>query len=150
MSDAGIVDRLEGLIFNNRKIVIGLFVLITIFMAYTAATQLRIDTAYSKQLPTKHEYMQTFRQYFDQFGGADRVLVAVSARDGDMFDAKFFETLKNVTDAVFFIPGVDRPKVMSLYTPNVRYLEVVEDGIEAGNVIDADFAPTPEGLAKVR
>ncbi|MGD8977927.1 MAG: efflux RND transporter permease subunit, partial [Gammaproteobacteria bacterium] len=47
-------------------------------------------------------------------------------------------------------PGVDRPKVMSLYTPNVRYLEVVEDGIEAGNVIDADFAPTPEGLAKVR
>ena len=89
-------------------------------------------------------------QYFDQFGGADRVLVAVVAKDGDMFDEKFFETLKNVTDAVFFIPGVDRPKVMSLYTPNVRYLEVVEDGIEAGNVIDADFAPTPEGLAKVR
>ena len=150
MSDAAIVRRIEGLIFNNRKIVIGLFVLITIFMAYTAATQLRIDTAYSKQLPTKHEYMQTFREYFDQFGGADRVLVAVVAKDGDMFDEKFFETLKNVTDAVFFIPGVDRPKVMSLYTPNVRYLEVVEDGIEAGNVIDADFAPTPEGLAKVR
>jgi len=150
MSDAAIVRRIEGLIFNNRKIVIGLFILITIFMAYTAATQLRIDTAYSKQLPTKHEYMQTFREYFDQFGGADRVLVAVVAKDGDMFDEKFFETLKNVTDAVFFIPGVDRPKVMSLYTPNVRYLEVVEDGIEAGNVIDADFAPTPEGLAKVR
>ncbi|MGB5621938.1 MAG: MMPL family transporter [Gammaproteobacteria bacterium] len=150
MSDAAIVRRIEGLIFNNRKIVIGFFILMTIFMAYTAATQLRIDTAYSKQLPTKHEYMQTFRQYFDQFGGADRVLVAVVAKDGDMFDEKFFETLKNVTDAVFFIPGVDRPKVMSLYTPNVRYLEVVEDGIEAGNVIDADFAPTPEGLAKVR
>jgi len=150
MSDAAIVRRIEGLIFNNRKIVIGLFILITIFMAYTAATQLRIDTAYSKQLPTKHEYMQTFREYFDQFGGADRVLVAVVAKDGDMFDEKFFETLKNVTDAVFFIPGVDRPKVQSLFTPNVRYLEVVEDGIEAGNVIDADFAPTPEGLAKVR
>ncbi len=150
MSDAAIVRRIEGLIFNNRKIVIGFFILITIFMAYTAATQLRIDTAYSKQLPTKHEYMQTFREYFDQFGGADRVLVAVVAKDGDMFDEKFFETLKNVTDAVFFIPGVDRPKVQSLFTPNVRYLEVVEDGIEAGNVIDADFAPTPEGLAKVR
>ncbi len=148
--NAGIVGRLERLIFGNRKTVIGIFALITVFMAYTAITQLRIDTAYSKQLPTKHEYMQTFRDYYDQFGGADRVVVAVMAKDGDMFDPQFFEILDDVTDAVFFIPGVDRAKVQSLFTPNVRYMEVVEDGIEGGNVIDADFAPTPEGLAKVR
>jgi len=39
---------------------------------------------------------------------------------------------------------------MSLFTPNVRFTEVVEDGIAGGNVIPADFGPTPEGLAKVR
>ncbi|UCC14054.1 MAG: MMPL family transporter [Gammaproteobacteria bacterium] len=150
MSDSGFIGALERLIFGQRKIVIGLFVLITLFMAYTAATQLRIDTAFSKQLPTGHEYMQTFREFYDDFGGANRVLVALVAKDGDMFDPEFFETLKAATDAVFFIPGVDRPRVQSIFTPNVRYLEVVEDGIEAGNVIDADFAPTPEGLAKVR
>jgi len=32
----------------------------------------------------------------------------------------------------------------------VRYLEVVEQGIEAGNVVPADFSPTPESLARVR
>jgi uncharacterized protein len=32
----------------------------------------------------------------------------------------------------------------------VRYLEVVEAGIEAGNVIPADFAPTPQSMAQVR
>ena len=53
-----------------------------------------------------------------------------------MFDPEFFETLKAATDAVFFIPGVDRPRVQSIFTPNVRYMEVVEEGIEAGNVID--------------
>src|SRR6185295_11527921 len=31
-----------------------------------------------------------------------------------------------------------------------RYLEVVEDGIEAGNVVPSDFQPTPEALAQVR
>ncbi len=46
--------------------------------------------------------------------------------------------------------GIDRGRVQSLYTPNVRYLEVVEDGIEAGNVIPASFQPTAEGLAQVR
>jgi predicted RND superfamily exporter protein len=40
--------------------------------------------------------------------------------------------------------------VQSLYTPNVRFTEVVEDGIAAGNVVPADFEPTPEGLAQVR
>ena len=150
MSDSGIIAWLERLIFGNRKIVIVLFAVITVLLAYSAATQLRIDTAFSKQLPTGHEYMQTFNEYYDRFGGANRVLVALVAKDGDMFDPEFFETLKNATDAVFFIPGVDRPKVQSIFTPNVRYLEVVEDGIEAGNVIDADFQPDAEGLAKVR
>ena len=68
------------------------------------------------------------------------------ARDGNMFTPEFFEALKNVTDEVFFLPGVDRGRVQSLFTPNVRYTEVVEDGIAAGNVIPDDFEPTPEGL----
>ena len=40
--------------------------------------------------------------------------------------------------------------MQSIFTPNVRYLEVVEDGIEAGNVMPADFTPTPENMARVR
>jgi len=32
----------------------------------------------------------------------------------------------------------------------VRFTEVVEDGISGGNVIPDDFAPTPEGLTRVR
>jgi len=32
----------------------------------------------------------------------------------------------------------------------VRYMEVVEDGIQAGNVVDSEFVPTPEALNKVR
>jgi hypothetical protein len=67
-----------------------------------------------------------------------------------MFTPEFFQALRTATDEVFFIRGVDRARVQSLYTPNVRYTEVVEDGIQAGNVIPADFQPTPEGLAHVR
>jgi len=46
--------------------------------------------------------------------------------------------------------GIDRGRVQSLFYSNVRYLEVVEDGIEAGNVIPANFQPTVQALAKVR
>ncbi|MGB5295392.1 MAG: MMPL family transporter, partial [Thermoanaerobaculia bacterium] len=83
-------------------------------------------------------------------GGANRVVIAIRARDGDIFSPKFFEVLQQVTDDVFFIPGVDRTRVMSLFTPNVRFTEVVEDGISGGNVIPDDFEPNDEGLGKVR
>jgi predicted RND superfamily exporter protein len=40
--------------------------------------------------------------------------------------------------------------VQSLFTPNVRYVEVVEEGFAGGTVIPADFKNTPEDLARVR
>ncbi len=92
----------------------------------------------------------TFLKHQQEFGGANRVLVALVASDGNMFTPEFFDALKGVTDEVFFLPGVDRGRVQSLFTPNVRYTEVVEDGIAAGNVIPDDFSPTPEGLEAVR
>jgi len=140
---------LENLIFGNRRLVVTFFILMTVFMAYQAS-HLKIDAGFAKLLPLKHEYMKTYVEYRDQFGGANRVVIAITAKDGDIFTPKFFEVLAELTDDVFFIPGVDRTRVMSLFTPNVRFTEVVEDGIAGGNVIPDDFEPTPEGLAKVR
>jgi predicted RND superfamily exporter protein len=125
------------------------FVLFTALMAIFAA-RTRVDASFNKQLPLQHPYIEVFTKYQDQFGGANRVLIALTVREGDIFTPAFFETLKGATDEVFFIPGVDRSQVQSLFTPNVRYIEVVEDGFAGGNVIPADFQPTPEGFAKVR
>ncbi len=143
------IGILENLIFRNRRLVVALFILLTIFMAYQAS-HLKIAAGFAKMLPLEHPYMKTYVEYRDAYGGANRVVIAVRAREGDIFTPEFFKVLAEVTDEVFFIPGVDRGRVMSLYTPNVRFTEVVEDGISGGNVIPDDFAPTPEGLAKVR
>ncbi len=149
MAKPTLTDRIESLIFDHRPVVIVLFVLGTALMLW-AAKGLHIDAGFAKLLPLKHPYMATYLKHQQEFGGANRVLVAVVARDGNMFTPEFFEVLKETTDEVFFIPGVDRGRVQSLFTPNVRYTEVVEDGIAAGNVIPDDFEPTPEGLDRVR
>ena len=143
------INRLENLVFNNRRLVIGLFIVLTAFMAYQAS-HLRVDAGFEKLLPLEHPYMKTYLEYRDEFGGANRVVIAIQARDGDIFTPEFFQVLQKITDEVFFIPGVDRTSVMSVFTPNVRFTEVVEEGISGGNVIPDDFEPTPEGFAKVR
>lgn len=149
MSDSKITNMLERLLFSKRPWVIGFFVLVTIFM-FSSAMKLKVDAGFSKLLPLKHEYMQTFTKYREEFGGANRILVALIAKDGDMFTAEFFDELKQTTDDVFFIEGVDRTRVTSIFTPNVRFTEVVEDGIAGGNVVPDDYKNTMEGRAKVK
>ena len=153
-NEPAFVHKLEHYVFDFRVPVLVVFALATLAFAWLAATGLRIDTRFTKQLPLQHEYMQTYMQHQEEFGGANRVLIALIARDGPadgrMFTGEFLNALKLATDEVFFIPGVDRSRVQSLWTPNTRYTEVVEGGIEAGDVIPSGFQATPEGLAQVR
>ncbi len=141
--------KIEESIFGHRKIILGLFLLATLFMAYQTSL-LRIDAGFEKQLPLNHPYMQTFVEHKEEFGGANRLLIAVRAKDGDIFTPAFFSTMKAVTDEVFFLPGVNRSTVRSIFTPNVRFIEIVEGGFSGGNVVPAEFEPTPEYLAEVR
>ena len=145
----GFTARLEKLLFGNRRLIIALFVVATAFMGF-AARNIHIDAGFAKLLPLEHEYMQTYLKHREEFGGANRILIALMAKEGDIFQPEFFAALKAATDEVFFISGVDRTKVSSLFTPNTRFTEVVEDGISGGNVVPAEFQPTPEGLAQVR
>jgi uncharacterized protein len=148
---AGLTARLERLIFGHRQLILLLFALGTLLLLATALRGLRIDTSFSKTLPVRHEYMRTYLDARNaEFRGANRVLVALVARDGNMFTPQFFAALRKATDEVIVMDGIDRTRVQSIFTPNVRYLEVVEDGIEAGNVMPADFTPTPANMARVR
>jgi uncharacterized protein len=142
---------LERVLFGHRALILVLFALITVGMLVVAWRGLRIDASFTKQLPRQHEYMRTYLDdSVSEFRGANRVLIALIATDGNLFKPEFFAALRKATDEVIVMDGIDRGRVQSLFTPNVRYLEVVEDGIEAGNVIPADFTPTPEGMARVR
>jgi predicted RND superfamily exporter protein len=148
---SALTARLEGVIFGQRTPILVLFALGTLLLAAVAVRGLRIDCSFNKTLPVRHEYMRT---YLDprvaEFRGANRVLIALIARDGNMFTPEFFAALRKATDEVIVMDGIDRTRVQSIFTPNVRYLEVVEDGIEAGNVIPADFTPTAANMARVR
>ena len=142
-------ERIENIPFAFRRLVLAGFVAVTLVMGWFV-TDVRLDAGFTKLVPLKHEYMRTFLEHREEFGGADLVAIALVTREGDMFSPEFFSSLRQLTDAMFFLPGIDRTQVYSVLTPNVRYIEVVEDGITAGNVVPADFEPTPEGLARVR
>ena len=146
---AKIINAIESFVFRFRFTLVLVFSVLTVLMGWFAS-KTYVDASFSKMLPQDHPYIDTFKEYESEFGGANRIVIALMAKDGNIFTPEFFATLDRATDAVFFLPGVDRAQVQSLFTPNVRYVEVVDDGFAGGNVIPAGFTPSPANFEIVR
>ena len=136
-------------LFSHRKGLL-LFFAIASALLGASATQLRVDAGFNKTIPLHHPYMRVFTEYQKSFGGANRILVALTRKEGDIYQPDFFQALRGLTHDVFFIPGVDRASVTSLFTPNVRFVEIVEEGFVGGNVVPANFSGSDADLEIVR
>ncbi len=144
------VQGCADLLLNHRRAWLALFLLLSLGLGYSA-TQVRLDPGFNKQIPVRHEYMLNFLDFSRVFTGANRLLVNVHWKgEGDIYNPEFLAVLQKVTDDVFFISGVSRPSVTSLFTPNVRYVEITEEGYVGDLVVPPQYAGTAEDLAKVR
>jgi uncharacterized protein len=143
------VFKVSEQIFDRRRLWFILFGVLTVLFALSAL-RLGVDAGFNKMVPLKHPYMKVYREYEKVFGGANRVAIALIQKDGDIFNREYMQKLKALTDEVFLLNGVDRPSVKSLFTPNTRFIEVIEEGFAGGNVIPATFQGTDEDLRVVR
>jgi hypothetical protein len=140
----------ERLIFNNRIVVLLLFALLTVFFGYQAA-QVKPDTSFEKMIPLKHPYIANMIAHENDLPNlGNSIRIAVEIKDGDIFSTEYMETLKRINDEVFFLPGVDRSNLRSLWTPNVRWTEVTEYGFDGGPVANRPAYLSEADLEELR
>lgn len=128
-----ILKFVEPIVFRYRMATLAVLTLITVVLGWQAA-QLQPNAGWLKMVPQEHPYMQTFLEYYKDFGGANTVLVSMKVQDGDLYTPERLQKLQQLTDEVFFIPGVDRTRVTSILTPNIIYVEIIEGGM-AGETV---------------
>ena len=128
-----ILKFVEPIVFKYRVATLTILTLITVVLGWQAA-QLQPNAGWLKMVPQEHPYMQTFLEYYKDFGGANTVLVSMKVQDGDLYTPERLQKLQQLTDEVFFIPGVDRTRVTSILTPNIIYVEIIEGGM-AGETV---------------
>jgi uncharacterized protein len=137
---AKLVGIIERVVFGRRIAVLLLLAAVTLVMGFFAS-RLQMTAGFGKQLPLGHEYTETFFKYKDILFGANRLIVVVRARQGDIWKPQTLKRLNDVTQALLYLPGVDRRTVTSLWTPNTRVMQVTEEGYEARDVIGGDVTP---------
>ncbi len=146
-----LLQLIEPAVFGprGRPLSIALLLLASLALGWQAL-QLRPDASFEKNIPLQHPYMQVLRQYHADFGGANTVLVALMQESGDIYNAAFLRALQTATTEITFIPGIDRTRVASLFTRNISFIEVDEEGFAGDNVVPPDYAPSPAMFDQIR
>ncbi len=143
---------LENVIFKARGVVVTVFTLMTILMIFGVA-HLKLDTGLSRMIPQGHPYIKNLMAYKDELGLGNDVHVVLALRKGtggDIFNADYIQELKKLNDQLASLPGVDKSKMKSLWTPNVRWLDVTKDGFVGGEVIPETYDGSAASLAQLR
>ena len=148
-SEENNVPFVERVVFGNRLLLIVIFLLATLVFGYQAS-KLRPDASFLKMIPTGHPYIQNFLNNLEDLKGlGNAVRIAVETTDGDIYSAEYMDVLQKVNDEVFYIDGVDRTALKSLWTPNTRWLEVTEEGFAGGPVIPKTYDGSAASLEQL-
>ncbi|MBV2135122.1 MMPL family transporter [Pseudomonas sp. MAP12] len=139
----------ERSIFNNRLIVVLLCTLFTLFFA-SQLRHLQLSASFEKMIPQGHPYIQNFTaNQKDLLGLGNAVRIAVANPKGSIYDARYMDTLRELSDELFLLPGVNRMQMKSLWTPSTRWAGVTEDGLEGGPVIPEGYDGSEHSLQQL-
>lgn len=143
-------NLLERLLFNNRKLVIAICLLLTAFLGYSL-TGLTLNAAFEKMIPTKHPFIANYLDNKKQLAGLGNSLrIAVAVKEGSIFDKEYLDIVQKLNDDLFAIKSVERPFMKSLWTPATRWIGVTEEGFDGGPVIPDDYDGSQRSIDQVR
>lgn len=140
----------EKLLFSYSRPVLAFFVVVSIFLGYQAS-MITLDASFDKMIPSKSPMVVNFRAHEADLRSLTNVLrITVENVDGDIFDKEYLETLRSISDEVFYIAGVDRGNLKSAWTANAFWRAVTDEGFESGPVIPNGFDGSPEKIERFR
>jgi predicted RND superfamily exporter protein len=149
MTENRVKSFIERMIFDHRAVVLFLLTLLTIFLSYQAL-QVKPAAGFEKMIPLKHPYIMAYYGHRDDLPSGNIVQIAVEYSGDDIFDPDYLETLRSISDEAFLLPGVDRAEMKSLWTKNVQWRAVTEEGFEGGVVMPDQYDGSPQALGLVR
>jgi len=139
---------LERALFRYRAPILVVFLIVTTFLGIQA-TGTTLTTSLEKMVPLGHEYMRNYKRHEDDLSKGNVIRIAVETTGDTILNHEFLTVLKEITDAVIQFEGVNKSKVKSLWTPNVRWADVVSGGFVGGEIIDASYDGSETSLQAV-
>jgi hypothetical protein len=115
------------------------------------ASKIELQAAFEKMLPKNHPYVINYEENKRHLKGLGNSLTLTMQGSGDsVYEKEYLETLEKLNDEVFFIPGIERSAMRSIFTPNTRWRLVTEDGFAGGPVLPNYFDGSTDKIEELK
>jgi hypothetical protein len=142
----------ENGLFRMRGLIVLLALIATLFLGYRASF-ITPDTRLERLIPNSHEFVLNAKEVLGDVSasGSSILRVAVSRKEGTVFDHDYLVKLRKISDEFSMLEGVDTGSLNSLWSPSMLWFAITPQGFDSGPVIRNDqFADNAESMDIVR
>ena len=143
------IYRLGNWVIGNRAPLLAAIVVLTAFFAWQA-TKITMKNPTVDLFPKSHPYVKTYVEYENTFGGANVVILALTVKNGDVFNARTLAKIKDITHAVEMLPGVNNYQVLSIAQRKIKRSTVVDNQYSAEPIMWPEIPQTPGGIERLK
>lgn len=129
MQQVSWIERFAAYCIARRVLVSSVILALTVVFGYFAA-HVEIKTIFHDLLPKGHPFIEINDKYNERFGGPNIVSIMVEAEQGDIFQPKVLERIKQITDDLYLVPAINQFQVISLASRKIRSINSSTEGIE--------------------
>ncbi|MBT8342454.1 MAG: MMPL family transporter [Desulfatitalea sp.] len=123
------LDRFCWFVSVHRITVLALIVLITAIFAY-GATKIKSEVRIFELMPYDHPYQKLHAKFAEIFGtGGSGVIIALKARQGDIFNTRTLNKLKHMTEEVSLWDEVYRTLTTSIASYTTKVVKTKAKGV---------------------
>ena len=136
-------------LIRRRVIILALLAIATACWA-TQIPKLHIVTSFADLLPQTHPYIKIHKEFLQNFGGANQLIMLLEVKNGDIFNRATLGKIKYITEELLTIPGVDRFKILSIAHQKFSTFKYTSWGIETDYLMWPDIPATDEGMKRLK
>jgi hypothetical protein len=141
-----------GEVFHRyHKIIFIIMSLLTVLFIYGVTLRLSVNVILEEMIPPHHPYIKLYKEYVEQYGGSNTVLVALKVKNGDIFNADTLEKIKRVSDEILFNKDVRRALVYSIAQRKSKVAKGHAGGtVDVSALMWPEIDKTPEGIERLK
>ncbi len=136
------IDRI-ALFIVQRKLMVAILILAATGFFLFNAVQIPVKTYFPDLLPQNHTFIKLIKSH-PKFGGTNTVIIGMEVLDGDIFTQDTLQKLIDFSNELYFLPSVDRTKVVSLGVNKIRNAKITSSGISSPSIL---YPKAPDNVA---
>jgi len=129
------IRKIAEWMIRRRYLVLGILGVISIFFIWEIG-KIKIESRFTDLLPKNHPFIKIYNKYIDQVGDPLKIFLMLKVKEGDIYNRQTLEKVKQITDALDAIPGVNHNQIYSIGSRKIKKITVTPYGIINENFMD--------------